>query len=70
MAMSSLGTTNRQLLLATKPVSPKEPLLLRPLRPGYALLSFHSHGLRIQRGTAPATITRAKERLNAIPRSA
>jgi hypothetical protein len=68
--MSSRLTTDRQFVLATKPVSPKEPLLLRPLRLDYALLSFHSHGPTIQRGTAPAMTTTAKERLNAIPRSA
>ncbi len=65
--MSTRLTTDRQLLSATKPVLSKEPLLLRSLRPVYAFLSFHSHGLRIQRGTAPAMITTAKERQSAIP---
>ena len=68
--MSSHLPADGQFLLATKRASRRGPLLPLPLRLDFTSLTFHSHGPRIQRGTEPAMTTKAKERLNAIPRSA
>jgi hypothetical protein len=68
--MSTRSQAHGLFLLATKPAPPKELSGRLLLRLGYALLTFHSHGLRIQRGTEPAITTTAKQRLNPIPRSA
>ena len=68
--MSSRLTMHGGLRRATKQALPKGSLYFLRLRYECVLSTFHSHGPRIQRGTEPAMTTTAKERLNAIPKSA